>query len=51
MKTGLAVAGPVKEVFRAYRLPASFTERLKDLIESGYGLCKSEAESVGSLPG
>jgi hypothetical protein len=29
---------------------ARFTERLKDLIESGYGLCQSEAENVGSLP-
>ena len=30
---------------------ARFTERLKELIESGYGLCQSEAENVGSLPG
>jgi pyruvate/2-oxoglutarate dehydrogenase complex dihydrolipoamide acyltransferase (E2) component len=30
---------------------ARFTGRLKELIESGYGLCKSEAETVGSLPG
>jgi pyruvate/2-oxoglutarate dehydrogenase complex dihydrolipoamide acyltransferase (E2) component len=30
---------------------ARFTERLKDLIESGYCLCESEAENVGSLPG
>ena len=30
---------------------ARFTQRLKDLIESGYGLIESEAENVGSLPG
>jgi len=30
---------------------ARFTERLKVLIESGYGLCESESETVGSLPG
>ncbi len=30
---------------------ARFTERLKELIESGYGLYESEAENVGSLPG
>jgi pyruvate/2-oxoglutarate dehydrogenase complex dihydrolipoamide acyltransferase (E2) component len=30
---------------------ARFTERLKGLIESGYGLCESKAETVGSLPG
>jgi hypothetical protein len=30
---------------------ARFTERLKELIESGYGLCESEVENVGSLPG
>jgi len=30
---------------------ARFIERLKDLIESSYGLCESEAENVGSLPG
>ncbi len=29
---------------------ARFTQRLKELIESGYGLCESEAENVGSLP-
>ena len=27
---------------------ARFTARLKDLIESGYGLCESEVENVGS---
>jgi pyruvate/2-oxoglutarate dehydrogenase complex dihydrolipoamide acyltransferase (E2) component len=27
---------------------ARFTTRLKDLIESGYGLCESKAENVGS---
>jgi pyruvate/2-oxoglutarate dehydrogenase complex dihydrolipoamide acyltransferase (E2) component len=30
---------------------ARFTQRLKDLIERGYGLCQSEAGNVGSLPG
>jgi pyruvate/2-oxoglutarate dehydrogenase complex dihydrolipoamide acyltransferase (E2) component len=30
---------------------ARFTARLKDLIESGYGLSESEIENVGSLPG
>jgi len=30
---------------------ARFTERLKELIESGYGLYESEVEHVGSLPG
>jgi pyruvate/2-oxoglutarate dehydrogenase complex dihydrolipoamide acyltransferase (E2) component len=30
---------------------ARFTGRLKELIECGYGLCESEAENVGSLPG
>jgi pyruvate/2-oxoglutarate dehydrogenase complex dihydrolipoamide acyltransferase (E2) component len=30
---------------------ARFTERLKELIESGYGLAESEAEKVGSLAG
>ncbi len=29
---------------------ARFTQRLKDLIEIGYGLSESEAENVGSLP-
>ncbi len=29
---------------------ARFTQRLKELIESGYGLSESEAENVGSLP-
>jgi len=27
---------------------ARFTQRLKELVESGYGLCESEAENVGS---
>ena len=30
---------------------APFTERLKELIESGYSLYESEVEHVGSLPG
>ncbi len=30
---------------------ARFTERLKELIESGYGLAESDAEKVGSLAG
>jgi len=30
---------------------ARFTERLKELIESGYSLYESEVEHVGSLPG
>jgi pyruvate/2-oxoglutarate dehydrogenase complex dihydrolipoamide acyltransferase (E2) component len=30
---------------------ARFTERLKELVESGYGLAESEAEKVGSLAG
>ena len=30
---------------------ARFVQRLKELIEGGYGLCESEAENVGSLPG
>jgi pyruvate/2-oxoglutarate dehydrogenase complex dihydrolipoamide acyltransferase (E2) component len=30
---------------------ARFTQRLKELIESGYGLAESEAEKVGSLAG
>jgi pyruvate/2-oxoglutarate dehydrogenase complex dihydrolipoamide acyltransferase (E2) component len=29
---------------------ARFAQRLKELIESGYGLSESEAENVGSLP-
>jgi pyruvate/2-oxoglutarate dehydrogenase complex dihydrolipoamide acyltransferase (E2) component len=30
---------------------ARFTQRLKELIESGYGLAESEAEKVGSMAG
>jgi hypothetical protein len=29
---------------------ARFAQRLQDLIESGYGLCESEAENIVSLP-